>query len=333
MTTGPGRRKYSASMSSDDSRLSTAYLTQILEELRGQKHRSSTKKMYYGVWKHLNKFLLRLDHIPPVWEDRVALYCAYLIHECGRKSTTVRSYLSAIKSVLIDDGYNWCKNKLLLSSITKACKKEYDVLRDRRPIQISILELLLMQIERKFQQENQTYLESIFKTAFAVAYYGLFRIGEITMSNHTVKAADVHEDRNHKKFLFLLRSSKTHSKADRPQKIKIESASTDRAVGKFANRIFCPVELIREYLNLRGPYQDESEQFFVFSDGSPLKPCHFRDLLKKLLRNLDLDPDLYDTHSFRIGRATDLLKLGYSVESIQKMGRWSSDAVFDYLRD
>ena len=42
--------------------------------------------------------------------------------------------------------------------------------------------------------------------------------------------------------------------------------------------------------------------------------------------------ELYSVHSVRMGRACDLLKLGLSVESIKKIGRWRSNAVFRYLK-
>ena len=46
---------------------------------------------------------------------------------------------------------------------------------------------------------------------FATAYYGLFRVGEITDSQHAVKACDVHIGVNKRKLLFILRTSKTHT--------------------------------------------------------------------------------------------------------------------------
>ena len=39
----------------------------------------------------------------------------------------------------------------------------------------------------------------------------------------------------------------------------------------------------------------------------------------------------YDTHSLRIGCAKDLQKAGLSVESIKDIGRWKSNAVYQYL--
>ena len=71
---------------------------------------------------------------------------------------------------------------------------------------------------------------------------------------------------------------------------------------------------------MRGDYEDDKDQYFVFSDGSPVTPNHVRKLVKSTLKSLNLDEKLYGTHSFRIGRATDLQKLGHSIDVIKQCG-------------
>ena len=331
-----GGKKHLGSEFSDNSRLSVKHLEEILDDLKTGGNRCTTKKTYYGIWKNFNKFLIRLDHIPRNWVNRVAIYCAYLIDISHLKSATVKSYVSAIKAVLADDGYELNMSKVLLASITKTCKMRNDRVNNRRPLQIAILEMALIQVERYQRARNQYYLEILYKTIFLVAYYGLFRIGELTESPHVIRAVDVHEGRNGTRFLFLLRSSKTHSRSDRPKKIKIWALDKDRTNGKLnlsQKRIFCPVKLLQEFTAIRKGYSNDAEQFFVFSDGSPVRAYNVRQMLKKAIDMLDLDSDLYNTHSFRIGRASDLLKLGLSVDNIKRQGRWKSNAVFEYLRD
>ena len=74
---------------------------------------------YYVVWKQLNLFLIKLDVIPDSWEERVALFAAYLID-----IKKERSYISAIKHVLKCDKYKWCDNKVWLNALIRACKIE-----------------------------------------------------------------------------------------------------------------------------------------------------------------------------------------------------------------
>ena len=209
-----------SSQSNKDYRLSAQHFREILDKLKDQKHTSSTKKMYYGVWKNFNKFIVRLDQIPENWEEKIALYCAYLIEDCKVQSCTLKSYVSAIKSVLSEDGHTWKFEKVLLAALVKACKLRNDTLKNRLPIKRNLLEVLLIQLENHFRKENQVYLEILYKTAFILAYYGLFRIGELTESPHVILARNVFKAQENNKFMLVLYSSKTHTKADRPQKIK-----------------------------------------------------------------------------------------------------------------
>ena len=71
----------------------------ILEKLKNQSNRDSTRIGYHKIWTRFNKFIIRLDIKPKTWEERVALFAAQLVEE-GRKSSTIQSYVSAIKSTL-----------------------------------------------------------------------------------------------------------------------------------------------------------------------------------------------------------------------------------------
>ena len=158
-----------------------------------------------------------------------------------------------------------------------------------------------------------------------------------TGSGHAVKVKDVQIGSNKNKFMFVLWSSKTHSKASKPQLVKItrtprqESSMTPHRNN--SNLLLpCPYQLLRQYVSGRKPYSNDNEQFFVFRDGSPVKAVQLRNCLKNVLKSAGFDHTLYSLHSLRSGRARDLLKLGLSVETIKKVGRWKSNAVFKYLK-
>ena len=140
---------------------------------------------------------------------------------------------------------------------------------------------------------------------------------------------------NKNKILLTLYSSKTHDKNLNPQHIKItgiDQCSVNNAV-RYKHRIFCPFMLVRKYVALRGNYLEESEQFFVFSDRTPVAQCHAQQLLKRLIKNVGLDNNLYSFHCFRIGRCSELIKLGYPIDIIQRLRRWRSNAVYKYIRN
>ena len=263
--------------------------------------------------------------LPKTWEERLTLYVGYLTDR-GLQSRTIKSYISAIKSVLIDDDYEWNENKLKLTALTQACRLQNDEVRTRLPIQAQLMEILLYEIARIEEIADQVYLICTYRCIILILYYGLFRIGEVTLSPHALKARDIHINDEKTKMLLVLRSSKTHSKANKPQNIKL----TSNMIG---SKKFCPVKYLNKFLELRGGYKSIDEQLFIFRDGTPVKANHVRVILRKTLSSIGLNADFYGTHSFRSGRATDLTKFGFSVDDVKRLGRWSSNAVYNYIRN
>ena len=296
----------------------------ILEQLRVRCRRDSTKENYYTIWKLFNKFILKLDIIPGKWEDRVFLFLANLVNE-GKKSSTVHSYFSAIKAVLFYNGYELSYDLMQLKAITKACRLINDKLQTKLPIRLSLMEQILFEIGREYDQ--QPYLKCLYQTIIAIAYFGLFRIGEVTKGDHVVKARNVFLGQNKNKVLFVLYTSKTHSVDVRPQKVKIaEARQSDVA------HHFCPFDLINRYFKLRGDYTNVNEQFFIYRDGSAVEPATIREVLSKAIKGLGLDSRLYSFHGLRAGRATDLFHWGFTLEQIKIIGRWKSNAIYRYLK-
>ena len=199
-------------------------MREIVEKLKIQSNRSSTAQKYLEIWRIFNQFIIKLDVKPRTWEERLTFFCAYLVQQ-KRKSTTIRSYVSAIKWVLKTDGYSWNQDQLDLTALTKACRLHNDVVRTRLPISSRLLELLLFKVERLFPQ--QLFITVLYQTVFSIAYYGLLRIGEVAKSEHTVLARNIHLGMNKNKLLIVLYSSKTHGKESVPQQIKITQAPSD----------------------------------------------------------------------------------------------------------
>ena len=302
-------------------------MERVLEKLKQKKNRDSTKAIYHNAWRNFNHFMLRLDKRPKFWEERVQLFCAYLV-EKGTQSSMLKTYVSAIKSVLKDDNYKWDDNKVLLSSITRGCRVINDKIQYRLPLKLSLLEMILFEIGRLWDGV-QPYLELMYRTLFGISYYGLMRVGEVTKSNHVLKGKDVHIGTNKEKILLVLHSSKTHSPSNLPQEIKITSNNLGD-MGKSRN--FCPFVLIRQYMKVRGNYKSAKEQFFIFADGLEVSAAQARRTLKTLLARLNTDPTHFNFHLLRIRRLCDLYRWGYSVERIMKIGRWKSSAIYRYLR-
>ena len=246
----------------------------------------------------------------------------------------MKSYVSAIKAVLREDGIYVNEDKCLLSSLTKACKYENDHVRTRLPICTDLLQLILNRLDTLFVSE-QPYLVSLYKALFATAYFGLFGVGELTESQHAVKVLDVQIGRNKDKMQFILRTLKTHWKDTQPQIITITALTKANKCKQFAvhkSQMYdCPFQLLRNYIQHRKPVKFKDEQLFVFRDHTPVKASHMRIILRAVLEKLGLNPSLYGCHSMRIGRAMDMLnKLKLDVGTIKKLGHWKSNIVYSY---
>ena len=187
--------------------------------------------------------------------------------------------------------------------------------------------------ELNFYEANQPYLAIMYASMFAAAYYGLLRVGEITSGAHPIKVVDVHVGDNKRKILFVLRLSKMHWKDMPPQIIKITSHEmpSTRNMNQVKRLDFCPYSLINDYIITRKTSESPNEPFYVFQDQAPVKPHHMRSTLHKILLIVQLDPNLYGTHSFRVGRSVDLYQSHIEVSTIKKIGRWKSNVVYSYL--
>ena len=235
--------------------------------------------------------------------------------------------------MLINDNYQWDENRVKLGTLTQACKIQNDCLTCRLPIHKTLFEQLLFELERILDQ--QYYLCAMYKAIFCLAYYGLMRITELVHGDHTLKAKDIYVGQNKDKIMLTLYTSKTHSRAHYPQKIKITANEERREAnikkGNFT--FFCPFEIVGTYFRLRGDYAHKNEEFFIFRDRTVVSPSQVRSILRFGLKRLGLEASLYGTHSFRIGRCSDLMKAGVPLEEIKRRGRWKSNAVFRYMRD
>ena len=313
----------------------------IVDQLQLNQHHDSTKKCYYTVWKLFNEFFIQLDTKPGDWADRLTLFVGYLIQQ-NRQSATVQSYVSAIKAVLRMNNIKITEDQYLLASLTKACKLKNDRIRMRLPIRRGMLCILLNTIQQHYDNIQQPYLAKMYPALFCTAYFGLFQVSELTSGEHAVKAADMHVGKNKHKMLFLLRSSKTHGRNMPPQQIKVTATiktkngvkpKSAQSCASKGLELSCPFQLLQNYIHIRGGFCTENEPFFVFSDGTPVHSWQMRKCLKLSLTLAGFEAKYYSTISLRAGHSCDLHKIGLSVESIKKLGRWHSNAIFRYLRN
>ena len=313
----------------DGHSISTEQIKMFVDRLKIEQFRSSTKKTYYSAWHTFNHFFLKLDNKPDEWEDRLILFVGFLIDQ-NSKSATIASYVSAIKVVLRLENIVIQEDRYLINSLTRVCRYRNDKVTNRFPIHKHFLISILQQIRELFG--IQPYLSTLYQTIFTTGYCGLLRVGELSHSDHVLRARDVHIGKNKERLLLVLHSSKTHGKHNKPQTISITTDTKEKKYFVKKHRC-CPYQAIRNYIAVRDGFKLPDEQFFMFSDNLPVFPQHVRTPLKIAIDRTGVDSKNFNVHSLCIGRCCDLLKLGLSVETIKKIGRWKSNAVFKYLKN
>ena len=277
---------------------------------------------------------MKLDVKPKTLEDRLVLFVRFLVDN-KLKSSTVKTYISAIRGTLADDGIKLNEDQFLITSLTCACRLQDDRVIHRLLIYKELLNLILQKIDVYFQGLQQLYLAKLYKAMLVVGYYGLLHAGELGTGPHVLLAKDVHIRKNKNKLLFILWSSKTHNKGVKPQMIKISSEPVDlsqKIVKRSTQKMtYCPFSMLRDYIDCHPQAFNIEEQFFVFCDNTAVTTTNLRNTLKNMLKLLNFDTKLYNLHSLRIGRCCDLYKYGLSIETIKKIGHWKSNAIFTYL--
>ena len=161
---------------------------------------------------------------------------------------------------------------------------------------------------------------------FLTAFYGLMRVGEITVRslqesphNHCLDSLVFLQHNNKKKAVTILFRSSKHSKG-LPFKVRIN---------KIDNSKYCPVFALEEYIRLRG---NKRGPLFCYPSNEPILRSAFTNKLNMCLNLIGLSAKSYKGHSFRIGAATAYASKGLSDSQLRIMGRWRSNAFLKYIR-
>ena len=279
-------------------------------------------RTYNKVWDNFKKFCqstLNISVKLPVSQKNLGLYVTHLF-KIGLKSNTVQGHVSAISYFHKINGLSDPSHSFFISKLLRGIQKEVPASDSRKPISKSIL----MQLVTVLPDCTSTTYERIMLTAmFLSAYFLCLRVGEIAKSNNvsnmiTLQVSSVTVRRSIVAYLFTLTKYK-HHKGHKPI-LRLESQTKEK---------FCPVKSLTKFLAVRTKI---SGPLFIMKSAKPITRSQFWTILKKCLTKIGKDAADFGTHSFRIGRCTDMVRDGYSDEQIKKIGRWNSTAFRDYNR-
>jgi len=165
----------------------------------------------------------------------------------------------------------------------------------------------------------------LFWTTALVAFYGLARLGELLPKSQqditkipTLQALKFEKSDTNTFATIQLPRTKNHKIVERP--ILIINQTKDD---------LCPIHILKAYIVRRTntTYAPRSKALFIKANGNLATKAWFINNLKSLLPGANVAG-----HSFRAGGTTELVLRGVQLPLIQRIGRWSSDAFYKYIR-
>ena len=288
---------------------------------------ASTKRVYQTGTDHYLRFCASLSLSPyPTSKQVLALFVAHLYQE-GLCSSTVKSYLSAVRhsQIALGLGDPQVANMPQLAYVTRGLWK-LTVKGDRNQ-RLPFTPHILRQLHAVWECYPNWYDATMLWAACCMCFFGFLRSGEIVVPSDSDYDPTVHLS------LGDVRVDNTSSPSY--LEIYIKASKTDPFwqgvrvyLGK-SNTDICPVASVLAYMVVRGPRQGP---FFVFADGHGLTRDRLVTALRSALHSAGIPEHNYAGHSFRVGAATTAAQNGVPESIIKTMGCWESAAYMLYIR-
>ena len=229
----------------------------------------------------------------------------------GFTDSTAKTYIAGISYYLkLQNHFDFTQN-FIVKKLLEGYKRKAKTKDNRMPITGEILTNL---VEKLPVVCSNLYETSLFAAAYTTAFFGFFRVGEITSvkkgkQGHEIQFDCIKVSQNKQTVEIRL----DHSKTDQMAK---GTTVTIRNTNVGIN--IRPVDILLSYLAKRPKF---TGNLFCHYNGEPLTRSQFTGILKKALRLIGVDVTKYKSHSFRIGAATLAAAIGMSEEEICKAGR------------
>lgn len=255
----------------------------------------------------------------PIPVKHIILFLSFCF-EKGLSPKSITTYLAGINYYHKLNGFYDIKEVFIIRKLLEGCHRSRISLDNRAPITLSVLVNICNSLPMVCYDNFEVKL---FTSIFVLAYFGLFRVSELvaTSINHcenSLQENDVSFTHNNNYLMVRLRHFKTNQRG-KPVFLKLPRQTS----------LPCPVEALENYLVCRPNVQGS---LFCHKNGTVVTRSQFSSVLSKSIRFNSTLVAPYKSHSFRIGRATDLASLGYSAETIKQLGRWNSGCFNNYIR-
>ena len=263
-------------------------LTNILKSALANSTLQSYKRSWLVYRSYLAEVMLKQVISLPQDPIVVALFVAFL-HRRGLKATSIASYMSAIgyahKLASVSDP----TQSAVFQKAVMSLKSKGHSLDTRSPITLSVLQTLIDSLSlASFPNFDKAFVQAV----MTVAFYGLFRIGELLATTGGAAQFRVIQLRDVKfsiQGMVIVVCNYKHNHRGATPSIPI-------AAQQFPNP--CPVQSLQEFLKLRG---NKPGPLFAFPSGYAIHRSHFDSRLLTLASLCRLDTTALKGHSFRIG--------------------------------
>ena len=300
-------------------------MADIITHLIGCGLQPSSVATYQRAWRRFCEFYYSLFPASnltfPISPTLLALFISYL-YKFQYASSTVDTYVSALGYHQKLLGFPDPSKVFYVTQMLKGYRKSDVRLDSRLPVTLPVLHRILDASPQIFS----SVVVLRFKAMCALAFHAFLRVGELTVAgkrqcNPPLQFHDIQSivDSSGKVIGIKVNfSSFKHNYTGRPFSLLI-----------YRNTAYCPVQLLLDYLALRG---NQAGALFLNVDGHPLSRAIFVEQLSLAFKFCGFDPQFYKGHSFRIGAATLAAHQGFSDAQIRLMGRWKSDSFKKYIR-
>lgn len=253
----------------------------------------------------------------PVTQSLLIDYIAYMFEE-GYSFSTIKSYISGIGCFLKFHNQMDVSQKFLIKKMLSGFARLDSKKDKRKPITFDILRDIIKAMQFIC---HSMYEATLFRAAFSLSYFGFLRAGELTSTNYNKGKIILrsHIQITQDKVYLVIPFSKTDQ----------FGKSTTLTLNKHHQSDVCPVKLLSKYLFLR-PKQDGP--LFCHLNSNALTYYQFSSVLKQALSFSGFEPSLFNTHSLRIGAATQSHLDGTDIDLLKEQGRWHSNCYKTYIR-
>jgi hypothetical protein len=270
----------------------------------------------------------------PFNEKKALIFIDWLARKRNLKQATINSYLAGVRQLHIINNIeppNFRSGlvKLVLKGIgnSEGIQKRQSNYTGRLPMTPSMLLVFKQLITAS---DRNTHDKRLIWAVATMAFAGAFRIGELLAKlestfdpNFTLLAKDVtwSSDSNGDTILHVCLKCPKESKTAAPTVVDIYQN----------NGPLCPAKAFLSWRKMA--HREPDLPLFRNRQGTPLTGKKLNSIIHTLLDPYtDKNIRTFGTHSFRIGLASMLGKLGCPDEDIMAGGRWSSRAFQFYVK-